>query len=114
MQFTHVETIEVQAGQMDETLRKAESDLMPQYRNLPGFVAYTIAQTDKVSAIGMSIWQTREQAEYSVVIREDWLKKGARKLIGSCHDAIGSLPFLACTNSLVAYTSATPVAARRV
>ena len=65
MQFTYVEIVKVKPGNMDETLRKAEAELLPLYRQSPGFVAYTIAKTDEVSATALSIWQTREQAEHA-------------------------------------------------
>ena len=113
MQFTYVEIVKVKPGQMDETLRKAEAELLPLYRQSPGFVAYTIAKTDEVSATALSIWQTREQAEHAHKVREDWMKEGAATSIASFQNAIGSLPFLAITRNLVGYTSAIPAAAAR-
>jgi hypothetical protein len=113
MQFTYVETVKVKPGQMDETLRKAEAELLPLYRQTPGFVAYTIAKTDEVSATALSIWQTREQAEHARKIREDWVKEETAASIDSFHNAIGSLPFLAITRELVGYTSVIPVVASR-
>ena len=113
MQFTYVEIVKVKPGHMDETLRKAEAELLPLYRQAPGFVAYTIANTDEVSATALSIWQTREQAEHARKIREDWVKEETAASIESFQNAIGSLPFLAITRELVGYTSAIPVAASR-
>jgi heme-degrading monooxygenase HmoA len=112
MQFTYVEIMKVQPGQMDEILRKVEDELLPLYRQSPGFVAYTIAKTDEVSATALSIWQTRQQAEHARNIREDWEKKETAASIESFHNAIGSLPFLTVTRDLVGYTSVMPAAAR--
>jgi hypothetical protein len=112
MQFTTVDLVKAKPGQMDETLRKAEAELLPLYRQSPGFVAYTIAKTDEVSATALSIWQTREQAEHARKVREDWEREGTSTSIDSVHTAIGSLPFLATTPELVGFTSAIPAAAR--
>ena len=106
MQYTCVEFVKVKPGQVDETLRLAETELLSLYRNLPGFVAYSVAKTDEISTIGFGIWQTQSQAKHAVVAREDWMKKGAGRLIDSFHHDIGSLPFLAFTGDLVAYTPA--------
>ena len=113
MQYTYVEIVTVKPGQMDDTLRKAETELLPLYRQSPGFVAYTIAKTDEVSATALSIWETREQAEHALEVRESWMKEGTARSIDSFHNAIGSLPFLAFTNKLIGYTSAIPTAAGR-
>jgi hypothetical protein len=101
MQYTCVENVTVKTGQMDEALRKAETELLPLYRNLPGFVAYTVAKTDETSFIGLSIWKTQAQAEYAVVAREDWVKKGTGQWIDSLHQT-GGASFLAFTSDLVA------------
>ena len=73
MQFTYVEIVKVKPGRMDETLRTVEAELLPLYRQSPGFVGFTIAKTDEVSATALSIWQTQEQAEHARKIREDWV-----------------------------------------
>jgi hypothetical protein len=112
MQFTSVDIVKVHPGHMDETLRKAETELLPLYRQSPGFVAYTIAKTDEVSATALSIWQTRQQAEHARQIREDWERKEQTATsIDSVLTAIGSLPFLAVTGELVGYTSKSPAVA---
>ena len=111
MQFTSVDIVKAKPGQMDETLLKEETELLPLYRQSPGFVAYTIAQTDEVSATALSIWQTRQQAEHARQIREDWKRKEQTATsIDSIHTAVGSLHFLAITRNLVGYTSVLPAA----
>jgi hypothetical protein len=111
MQFTSVDIVKAKPGRMDETLRKAETELLPLYRQSPGFVAYTIALTDEVSATALSIWQTRQQAEHARQIREDWERKEQTATsIDSIQTAVGSLPFLAITRNLVGYTSVIPAA----
>ena len=113
MQFIYIETMKVKPGTMTETLRKTESELLPLYRQAPGFVAYTIAKTDEVSATALSIWQTREQAEHARALREAWIRQGTLTSLATLQHAVGSLPFLALTRELASYTSAIPAVAGR-
>jgi heme-degrading monooxygenase HmoA len=113
MQFIYIETMKVKPGTMTETLRKTESELLPLYRQAPGFVAYTIARTDEISATALSIWQTREQAEHGRAVREAWIRQGTLTSLAALQHAVGSLPFLALTRELASYTSAVPGAAGR-
>src|SRR5579864_547995 len=100
MQFAYVTTLTTQPGQMRDFLSKAETELLPLYRELPGFVAYTIAKTDEATAICFSIWQTRQQASQAVKTGDYWMKQNSGILIDSQHNSIGDLPFLAATDDL--------------
>ena len=113
VQFIYIEIMKVKPGTMAETLRKTESELLPLYRQAPGFVAYTIARTDEVSATALSIWQTQEQAEHGRKVREAWIRQGTLTSLATLQHAVGSLPFLALTRELASYTSAIPEAASR-
>jgi hypothetical protein len=113
VQFIYIEIMKVKPGTMTESLRKTERELLPLYRQAPGFVAYTIARTDEVSATALSIWQTREQAEHARALREAWIRQGTLTSLASLQHAVGSLPFLALTRELASYTSAISEAAGR-
>jgi len=105
MRYTHVATITAKPGQMPELLRKAEADLLPLYRDLPGFVAYTVAKTGEATVASFGIWQTRQQAEQAVKATDKWMKDGIGKLIDSLHNTVGEMPFLAFTSDLGVYSS---------
>src|SRR5260221_11791255 len=64
MLSTCITNISVKPGRVGDVLRLVERDLLPRYRELPGFVAYTVAKMDDTSAIAFSLWQTHEQAEH--------------------------------------------------
>ena len=102
MQFTHVTTITAKPGQMRDLLRKTEAELLPLYRELPGFVAYTVAKTGDATAVYFGIWQTREQAEQAIKTSDKWMKDAIGQLVEDSHNRIGDLPFLAVTRDLVA------------
>ncbi len=111
MQFSHVTTITAKPGQLRDLLRQAETELLPLYRDLPGFVAYTVAKTGAATAVSFGIWQTRPQAEQAIKTSDQWMREGSGKLIDSLHNMVGDLPFVAFTGELGIYTSpAVPVA----
>jgi hypothetical protein len=50
-------------------LRKTATGLLPLYRGLPGFVAFTAAKTGVGTAVCFGIWHTREEAEQELALR---------------------------------------------
>ncbi|HEV2459099.1 MAG TPA: hypothetical protein VGS80_12120 [Ktedonobacterales bacterium] len=110
MQYTCVAIIAARPGHLDEVLRKSELELLPLYREVPGFVAYTVAKTGDSAAIAFSLWQTRQQAEQSIRTSETWMQEGTSGLIDSIKNHVGELPFLAFSRDLSVYASpaATP------
>ncbi len=108
MQFAYVTTLTTKPGQMRDYLRKAESELLPLYRELPGFVAYTIAKTGEATAVCFGIWQTRQQAAQAIKTSNLWMKESSGILLDSLHNSIGDLPFLTVTGDLAVYSSSAP------
>ncbi len=102
MQFTHIDTITTKPGQLADFLRKTETELLPLYRDMPGFVAFTVAKTAEVKALAFGIWQTREQAEQAIKTSDKWMRGEIGQLVDDSHNRIGDLPFLAVTRDLVA------------
>jgi heme-degrading monooxygenase HmoA len=117
MQYTQVTTITTKPTQMAEFLRRAEAEILPLHRAMPGFVAFTVTKTGEATAITLSIWQTREQAEESVKTSNRWMDKvtsnrwmnsgGAGVLVDGLHNYVGELPFLAFSSDLGVYSSPT-------
>ena len=109
MQFAYVTTLTTKPGQMRDFLRKAETELLPLYRELPGFIAYTIAKTGEATAVCFGIWQTHEQAAQAIKTSDLWMKQSSGILIDSLHNCIGGLPFLAVKGDLAVYSSSDAV-----
>ncbi len=114
MLSTCITNISVKPGQVGDVLRIVERDLLPRYRELPGFVAYTVAKMDDTSAIAFSLWQTHEQAEHYSQSSESGLYASARQEVHSIHNHVGDLPFLAVMADLKSYASTVPVGSRPV
>ena len=117
MHYTCITNMSVKPGHMveahmAEALRKVEMDLLPLCRDLPGFVALTVAQTGAASATTFSLWQTNEQAEKCRRAHENWMTSGAYREIASIHSHVGAARFIAFTGDLKVYASSTLVASR--
>ena len=115
MQFTHIATITTKHAQMPDFLRRTETELLPTYRELPGFVAFTVAKTGGAKAVAIGIWQTHEQAEQAIKTSDKWMKDEISQLVDESYNRIGDLPFFAVTRDLGAYASGVaPLAGVRV
>lgn len=115
MQFTHIATITTKVGQMPDFLRRAETELLPIYRDLPGFVAYTIAKAGETKAVAFGIYQTQEQTQQAIRVGDHWMKGAIGHLVDDSNSLVGDLPFLAVTRDLGTYASvAAPVSGGRV
>ena len=117
MHFTCITNMSVKPGHMveahmAEALRKVEVELLPLCRDLPGFVAFTVAQTGIASATTFSLWQTREQAEKCRRANENWMTSGAHREIASIHSHVGGARFITFTDDLKVYASPAAVAVR--
>jgi heme-degrading monooxygenase HmoA len=116
MQYTQVTTITTKPGQMTEFLRRAETEILPLHRAMPGFVAFTVTKTGENTAVTFGIWQTHQQAQESVKTsnrwmdqvktRIRWMSSGrAGDLVDSLYNYVGELPFLAFSSDLGVYSS---------
>jgi hypothetical protein len=107
MYYTCVANVTTKNGQMPEFLRKAEVELLPLYHELPGFVGFSVARIDEVSALSLSIWQTYDQAKRSITASEHLISVGFGSLLDDIQSLVGELPFSVFTGERAIGTSAT-------
>jgi hypothetical protein len=107
MYYTCVANVTTKNGQMPEFLRKAEVELLPLYHELPGFVGFSVARIDEVSALSWSIWQTYDQAKRSITASEHLISVGFGSLLDDIQSLVGELPFSVFTGERAIGTSAT-------
>ena len=88
----NVATMSTKPSQLRDLLRKTAAELLPLYRGLPGFVAFTAAKTVDATAVCFAIWHTREEAEQAVKTSDRWMKEGSGTLIDSLHNSVCALP----------------------
>jgi hypothetical protein len=107
MYYTCVANVTTKNGQMPEFLRKAEVELLPLYHELPGFVGFSVARIDDVSACAWSLWQTYDQAKRSITASEHLISVGFGSQLDGIQSLVGELPFLFFTGERMIGTSAT-------
>jgi quinol monooxygenase YgiN len=114
MLYSRIATLNVHPGKVNEYLTLCEKDFLPRYRDLPGFVGYTVAKTGDSAVTAFSLWETHAQAEQSAAKSEQWMRDEVSKLITSVNQQVGELPFFAFTGELKAFTSVAPVGSRQI
>jgi hypothetical protein len=60
------------SGNAQELAQKAEEGIVPIFKGLPGFKAYTIAESDG-EIFSFSVWESSEQAEAANSAVSDWV-----------------------------------------
>jgi hypothetical protein len=60
------------SGNAREIAQKAEEGIVPIFKSLPGFKAYTVIESDG-EIFSFSAWETPEQAEDANIAVADWV-----------------------------------------
>jgi hypothetical protein len=60
------------SGDAQEIARKAEEGIVPIFKSLPGFKAYTVAESEG-EIFSFSAWETAEQADAANIAVADWV-----------------------------------------
>jgi heme-degrading monooxygenase HmoA len=93
MQHMRIAFYQFKPGSMDEVVRKAENGMLPTFRKQPGFVAYGLVKTGADTAISISAWQTREQADAAVQAAASWVKENIAEVTESVQNHVGDVAF---------------------
>lgn len=93
MQHMRIAVYKFKPGSMDEVVRRAETGMLPTFRKQPGFVAYGILKTGADTAVSISAWQTREQADAAVGVAASWVKENIAEMTESVQNHVGDLAF---------------------
>ena len=60
------------SGDAQELTRKAEDGILPTFKSMPGFKAYSVIESDG-ELFSFSAWETAEQAEAANIAVADWV-----------------------------------------
>ncbi len=100
MQHVRTALYTFKPGTTDEVIRRAQEGMLPTFRRQPGFVAYGVVKTGENSAISLSFWQSREQADAAVQVAASWVKDNIAEMVESVQNYVGDLAFLSSEGSL--------------
>ena len=59
-------------GDAQELAQKAEEGILPTFKSLPGFKAYTVIESEG-EILSFSAWETAEQADAANIAVADWV-----------------------------------------
>ena len=60
------------SGNAQELAQKAEEGILPTFKSLPGFKAYSVIESEG-EIFSFSAWETTEQAEAADIAVKDWV-----------------------------------------
>jgi len=93
MDHVRVAVYQIKPGSADEIVQKAQSGMLPIFRQQPGFVAYEGIVTGDTEVVSISTWASAEQAQAAVQTAAGWVKANLADTIVSVENHVGELGF---------------------
>jgi heme-degrading monooxygenase HmoA len=94
MPYVRVGVHRFKPGTLDGVIAKASSELTPVHARQDGFHYYEIVRTGADTAISISSWDTREQADEAVRRTDRWRKEnGVADDLARLEDHVGELVY---------------------
>src|SRR3954466_6582630 len=93
MAHVRVAVYQIKLGTADEILKRAQSGMLPIFRQQPGFIAYEGVTTGDNEVVSISKWESAEQAQAAVPAAAAWVKENLAEMILSVNNHIGELGF---------------------
>ena len=91
MRYTRISTYELTNGTFDELTGIVEKGILPTFEKEQGFVNYGVVDIGDHKAMAISIWDTREAAEKSVLIAASWVKENLSDRVRLVTTHVGNL-----------------------
>ena len=91
MRYTRISTYELTNGTFDELTGIVEKGILPTFEREQGFVNYGLVDIGDRMAMAISIWDTREAAEKSVLIAASWVKENVSDRVRLVTSHVGNL-----------------------
>jgi hypothetical protein len=89
-------------GSFDEVAGITKNGMLPRISKEPGFIEYGVADLGDHKVASVTIWETREQADRSVIVAATWVKENISDRVKLLSSYVGDLAFLSGTPVLVA------------
>ena len=97
MHYIRIALYTFEPDTVDEMIRLAEDGMFPLFCRQPGFVAYSVIKTDEKSAISLSVWESREQAEAAIKVAALWVRQNIAEVVGPVQNYVGEVAFTSDT-----------------
>ena len=93
MKHVRVETYEIKKGSFQEIAEVAQDGMLRTFRNQPGFIRFGLADTGNKTCLSLSLWETRKDADASVLVAADWVRDHINDRVELRSDQVGDLAF---------------------
>jgi hypothetical protein len=93
MQHLRMATYEITKGTFQELADTAKSGMLRKFQDQPGFVSYGLADLGDKSALSISVWETRQQAQTATPVAATWVKENIADRVVLKSDSVGDLAF---------------------
>jgi heme-degrading monooxygenase HmoA len=84
---------QIMPGTADEILRRAQTGMLPIFRQQPGFIAYEGVVTVDDEVVSISTWESAEQAQAAVHTATGWVRENLADMILSVDNYVGEVGF---------------------
>ena len=91
MRYTRIATYDMTNGTFDELTGIAEKGILPTFEKLPGFQNFGLADIGDHKVVSISVWETREAAEKSVLVAESWVRENIADRVRLLTGYVGNL-----------------------
>lgn len=91
MTYTRISTYDMTKGTFDELTGMAEKGILPIFAKEPGFVNFGLADMGDHKVVSISIWETREAAQNSVVVAATWVRENISDRVRLVTGHVGNL-----------------------
>jgi hypothetical protein len=93
MQHMRIATYSINKGTFEELAEVAKSGMLPKFQAQPGFVRYGLADLGDKTAMSISVWETRAQAEAAAPVAATWVHENLTDRIELTKNSVGDLAF---------------------
>jgi heme-degrading monooxygenase HmoA len=97
MHYIRIALYTFEPDTVDEVIQRAEAGMLPILHRQPGFVAYSVIKTGETSALSLSIWESREQAEAAIQVAASWVRQNIAGMVETVQNYIGEAAFTSDT-----------------
>jgi hypothetical protein len=93
MQYLRMATYGINKGTFQELADTAKTGMLPKFQQQPGFVRYGLADLGDKTALSISVWETRDQAEAAAPVAATWVNEHLADSIELRTNSVGDLAF---------------------
>lgn len=93
MSFSRVAVYQIKPGTADDIVQKAQDDLMPILKQLPGYIAYQVQKQSEEKVISISAWQSKDYAEAANNRIRSWVEQNIADAVLSVQTYISNIRF---------------------